>query len=43
MQNINKSYMVGSQPLRVLKDVSLTVKKGEYLAILGPSVPEKVR
>ena len=37
MQNINKSYMVGSQPLRVLKDVSLTVKKGEYLAILGPS------
>jgi len=37
MQNINKSYYTGANPLRVLKDVSLTVKQGEYLAILGPS------
>lgn len=37
MENINKSYSVGSEPLHVLKDISLTVKKGEYLAILGPS------
>lgn len=37
MENINKSYAMGSEPLHVLKDVSLTVKKGEYLAILGPS------
>lgn len=37
MQNINKSYEMGGQSLHVLKDVSLTVKKGEYLAILGPS------
>lgn len=37
MRNINKSYEMGGQPLHVLKDVSLTVKKGEYLAILGPS------
>lgn len=37
MKNINKSYHTGAKPLHVLKDVSLTVKKGEYLAILGPS------
>lgn len=37
MQNINKSYKTAEKPLHVLKDISLTVKKGEYLAILGPS------
>lgn len=37
MKNINKSYAMGDTPLHVLKDVSLTVRKGEYLAILGPS------
>ena len=37
MRNINKSYEMGGQPLHVLKDVSLTVNQGEYLAILGPS------
>lgn len=37
IQNINKTYRMGEESLRVLKDVSLTVKKGEYLAILGPS------
>ena len=37
MRNINKSYEMGEQSLHVLKDVSLTVNKGEYLAILGPS------
>lgn len=37
MQNINKSYEMGSEQLHVLKDVSLTVNRGEYLAILGPS------
>lgn len=37
MQNINKSYRMGTNSLHVLKNVSLTVEKGEYLAILGPS------
>ncbi len=37
MENINKFYEMGGEPLHVLKDISLTVKKGEYLAILGPS------
>lgn len=37
MKDINKSYEVGGQPLHVLKNISLTVEKGEYLAVLGPS------
>lgn len=37
MDKMNKSYGMENNTLHVLKDVSLTVKKGEYLAILGPS------
>lgn len=37
LQNINKYYQMGENTLHVLKDVSLTVEKGDYLAILGPS------
>ena len=37
LRQINKYYYVGGQPLHVLKDISLTVQKGDYLAVLGPS------
>lgn len=37
MENINKSYFMGEETLHVLKDISLTVEKGDYLSILGPS------
>lgn len=37
MKKINKSYKMGTEQLHVLKDIDLTVKKGEYVAILGPS------
>lgn len=37
LRGIEKSYLVGSEKLRVLKKVSLTVEQGEYLAILGAS------
>lgn len=37
LSKIEKSYIVGSEQLHVLKQVSLTVNKGEYLAILGAS------
>lgn len=37
MEGINKYYTVGDSSLHVLKDVSLQVSKGEFLAILGPS------
>ncbi|WP_343252775.1 ABC transporter ATP-binding protein [Ligaoa zhengdingensis] len=37
MRGINKSYAMGQERLLVLKDINLTVEKGEFLAILGPS------
>ena len=37
MKDINKTYRTGENNLHVIKNVSLEVKKGEYLAILGPS------
>jgi putative ABC transport system ATP-binding protein len=37
MKGINKYYQIGQSQLHALKDVSLTVDEGEFLAILGPS------
>ena len=37
MTNICKDYQQGKEPVRVLKNVDLTVERGEYLAIMGPS------
>lgn len=37
LEHINKYYQMGENQLHVLKDISLTVEKGDYLAILGPS------
>lgn len=37
LRNMNKYYTMGENSLHVLKDVSLKVKRGEFLAILGPS------
>ncbi len=37
LSDINKSYKNGDQELRVLKDVSLEVQEGEFVAIMGPS------
>lgn len=37
MQNIFKDYMRGKTPVPVLRNISLDVEEGEYLAIMGPS------
>ncbi|MDY3361725.1 MAG: ATP-binding cassette domain-containing protein, partial [Clostridium celatum] len=37
LKNINKSYFIGENSLHVLKDINLSVKPGEYIAILGSS------
>ena len=38
IKNLNKSY----GDLRVLNDISVDIKKGEVIAIIGPSGGEKV-
>ena len=37
LTDICKDYAQGKQPVRVLKNINLTVERGEYLAIMGPS------
>ena len=37
LENVNKSYKVGENSIHVLKDINLTVQKGEFIAILGAS------
>lgn len=37
LEDICKDYQQGKEPVRVLKNISLTVEKGDYLAIMGPS------
>lgn len=37
LEHIYKDYIQGKMVVPVLKDVSLSVEKGEYVAIMGPS------
>jgi putative ABC transport system ATP-binding protein len=37
LTDICKDYVQGKEPVRVLKNVNLTVEQGQYLAIMGPS------
>jgi putative ABC transport system ATP-binding protein len=37
LDKINKSYFLGKQELQVLKEISITILKNEYVALMGPS------
>jgi len=37
LENIVRNFKMGSEVIRVLKSISLSVKKGEYVALMGPS------
>ena len=37
LENISKYYYIGKEKLQVLKNVNLTVKNGDFLAITGES------
>ena len=37
MDRLCKSYQLGTMELKVLRDINLTIKSGEYVAIMGPS------
>lgn len=37
LQNIQKSYFMGKMELKVLKGISLSILKNEYVALMGPS------
>lgn len=37
LQGIGKDFRLGDQHVHALKDISLTIDRGEYLSIMGPS------
>ncbi|MBU5244304.1 MULTISPECIES: ABC transporter ATP-binding protein [Bacillus] len=37
LNNISKTYKLGKEEVPILKHINLTVKAGEFLAIMGPS------
>ena len=37
LTDICKDYIQGKEPVHVLKNINLTIEKGDYLAIMGPS------
>ena len=37
MEGINKYYQMGDELMHILRDINLTVERGEYLSVLGPS------
>lgn len=37
LSNLEKSYFMGKQELKVLKGISLDIMKNEYVALMGPS------
>lgn len=43
VQSISKTYGSGEAAVHALKNVSFSVPKGEYVAIVGNPVPARVR
>lgn len=37
LDNIRKSYFLGKEPLPVLKGISMSIEKNDYVALMGPS------
>jgi putative ABC transport system ATP-binding protein len=37
VENLTKTYKMGSQVVRALRSVTLTISRGEFVAIMGPS------
>ena len=37
IRNLNKTYIMGAEKVEALKNVSLEIKKNEYVALMGPS------
>jgi len=37
LKNVSKTYIMGSEEIHALDNVTLTIEKGEFISIVGPS------
>ncbi len=37
VRNLNKSFYIGKEEVKVLKDLNFSVEKGDFISIMGPS------
>ena len=37
IKDIGRKYVIGAETIHALKSVSLTINKGEFVALMGPS------
>ena len=37
LTDIGRKYVIGAETIHALKSVSLTINKGEFVALMGPS------
>ena len=37
LENISRRYQMGAETVHALREVSLEIQRGEYVAIMGPS------
>ena len=37
LYNISRHYKIGSEIVKALQSITLTIEKGEYVALMGPS------
>jgi macrolide transport system ATP-binding/permease protein len=37
LKHVSKTYIMGSTPVHALKDVSISIEEGDFVAIMGPS------
>lgn len=37
VEGVNKTFELGDQTVHALRDINLTIERGEYLSVMGPS------
>jgi putative ABC transport system ATP-binding protein len=43
VSEVTRTFRMGTQVVQALKGVDLSIQAGEYLSIMGPSVPARAR
>lgn len=42
LKNVKKSFILGGEEIKALDNISMSIEKGEYISIIGPSRKWKI-